>query len=50
MGGKDTVVVDEDADIELAAQSIFTSAFGFADKNVLQVHVQLSMKKCMIKY
>ncbi|MDJ1630261.1 L-glutamate gamma-semialdehyde dehydrogenase [Bacillus velezensis] len=30
MGGKDTVVVDEDADIELAAQSIFTSAFGFA--------------------
>ncbi|MCM3212170.1 L-glutamate gamma-semialdehyde dehydrogenase [Bacillus licheniformis] len=30
MGGKDTVVVDEDCDIELAAQSIFTSAFGFA--------------------
>ena len=30
MGGKDTVVVDEDCDIELAAQSIFISAFGFA--------------------
>ncbi|HHW36681.1 MAG TPA: L-glutamate gamma-semialdehyde dehydrogenase [Bacillales bacterium] len=30
MGGKDTVVVDKDADLELAAQSIFTSAFGFA--------------------
>ncbi|MBD1382885.1 L-glutamate gamma-semialdehyde dehydrogenase [Metabacillus arenae] len=30
MGGKDTVVVDKDCDIELAAQSIFTSAFGFA--------------------
>jgi 1-pyrroline-5-carboxylate dehydrogenase len=30
MGGKDTVVVDDDCDIELAAQSIFTSAFGFA--------------------
>ena len=30
MGGKDTVVVDNDCDIELAAQSIFASAFGFA--------------------
>ncbi|APH05724.1 L-glutamate gamma-semialdehyde dehydrogenase [Bacillus weihaiensis] len=30
MGGKDTVVVDSDCDIELAAQSIFASAFGFA--------------------
>lgn len=30
MGGKDTVVVDKDADLELAAQAIFTSAFGFA--------------------
>ncbi|MCM2676027.1 L-glutamate gamma-semialdehyde dehydrogenase [Alkalicoccobacillus plakortidis] len=30
MGGKDTVVVDKDGDVELAAQSIFASAFGFA--------------------
>lgn len=30
MGGKDTVVVDKDCDLELAAQSIFVSAFGFA--------------------
>ncbi|SOC12502.1 delta-1-pyrroline-5-carboxylate dehydrogenase [Ureibacillus xyleni] len=30
MGGKDTIVVDEDADLELAAQSIVTSAFGFS--------------------
>lgn len=30
MGGKDTVVVDEDADVELAANAIFTSAFGFS--------------------
>ncbi|HHY74369.1 MAG TPA: L-glutamate gamma-semialdehyde dehydrogenase [Bacillus bacterium] len=30
MGGKDTVVVDKDCDLELAAQSIFSSAFGFA--------------------
>ncbi|MGM7723352.1 L-glutamate gamma-semialdehyde dehydrogenase [Metabacillus sp. Hm71] len=30
MGGKDTVVVDKDCDLELAAQAIFTSAFGFA--------------------
>lgn len=30
MGGKDTVVVDEDADVELAANAIFTSTFGFS--------------------
>ncbi|WP_017727053.1 L-glutamate gamma-semialdehyde dehydrogenase [Halalkalibacterium ligniniphilum] len=30
MGGKDTVVVDKDADLELAAQSIVVSAFGFS--------------------
>lgn len=30
MGGKDTVVVDSSADIELAAQSIVASAFGFS--------------------
>lgn len=30
MGGKDTIVVDSDADLELAAQSIVDSAFGFS--------------------
>jgi 1-pyrroline-5-carboxylate dehydrogenase len=30
MGGKGTIVVDRDADIELAAQSIVISAFGFS--------------------
>ncbi len=30
MGGKDTIVVDSEADIELAAQSIVASSFGFA--------------------
>ncbi|WP_096271566.1 L-glutamate gamma-semialdehyde dehydrogenase [Paucisalibacillus globulus] len=30
MGGKDTIVVDKDADLELAAQSIVHSAFGFS--------------------
>ena len=30
MGGKDTIVVDNDADLELAAKSIVTSAFGFS--------------------
>ncbi|WP_010097424.1 L-glutamate gamma-semialdehyde dehydrogenase [Ornithinibacillus scapharcae] len=30
MGGKDTIVVDKEADLELAAQSIVKSAFGFA--------------------
>ena len=30
MGGKDTIIVDEDADLELAAKSIVTSAFGFS--------------------
>lgn len=30
MGGKDTIIVDKDADIELAADSIVASAFGFS--------------------
>src|SRR5699024_12535249 len=30
MGGKDTIVVDKEADPELAAQSIVASAFGFS--------------------
>jgi 1-pyrroline-5-carboxylate dehydrogenase len=30
MGGKDTIVVDDSADLELAAQSIVKSAFGFS--------------------
>ena len=30
MGGKDTIVVDKEADLELAVQSIVASAFGFA--------------------
>ncbi|MGG0669362.1 L-glutamate gamma-semialdehyde dehydrogenase [Lederbergia citrisecunda] len=30
MGGKDTIVVDNEADLELAAQSIVKSAFGFS--------------------
>lgn len=30
MGGKDTIVVDKDADLELAAESIVTSSFGFS--------------------
>ncbi|GAA0598674.1 L-glutamate gamma-semialdehyde dehydrogenase [Virgibacillus siamensis] len=30
MGGKDTIVVDNEADLELAAQSIVQSAFGFS--------------------
>ena len=30
MGGKDTIVVDKDADLELAATSIVNSAFGFS--------------------
>src|SRR5699024_2485476 len=29
MGGKDTIIVDNDADLELAAQSIVDSAFAF---------------------
>ena len=44
MGGKDTIVVDKEADLELAAQSIVASAFGFSVKNVLLVHVQLSVE------
>lgn len=30
MGGKDTIIIDEDGDIELAAKSIVDSAFGFS--------------------
>lgn len=30
MGGKDTIVVDKEADLELAAQSIVAGAFGFS--------------------
>ncbi|WP_274309728.1 L-glutamate gamma-semialdehyde dehydrogenase [Solibacillus daqui] len=30
MGGKDTIIVDKEADIELAAQSITKSAFGYS--------------------
>lgn len=30
MGGKDTIIVDKEADLELAAQSIVYSAFGFS--------------------
>ncbi|MFS0637965.1 L-glutamate gamma-semialdehyde dehydrogenase [Mesobacillus foraminis] len=30
MGGKDTIVVDHEADLELAAQAIVSSAFGFS--------------------
>lgn len=30
MGGKDTIVVDKEADLELAAKSIVASAFGFS--------------------
>jgi len=30
MGGKDTIIVDKDADLDLAAQSIVLSAFGFS--------------------
>lgn len=30
MGGKDTIIVDREADLELAAQSIAASAFGFS--------------------
>ena len=30
MGGKDTIIVDKEADLELAAESIVKSAFGFS--------------------
>ena len=49
MGGKDTVVVDEDADVELAANAIFTSAFGFSGQNVQLDLVLSSTRSCMTK-
>src|SRR5690606_14252842 len=30
MGGKDTIIVDNDCDLEMAAQAIVASAFGFS--------------------
>ena len=39
MGGKDTIIVDSEADLELAAQSIVKSHLVFQDKSVRLVHV-----------
>lgn len=50
MGGKDAIVVDENIDTDLAAESIVTSAFGFSGQNVLHVHVPSYTVQCMMKY
>lgn len=50
MGGKDAIVVDENIDTDLAAESIVTSAFGFSGQNVQHVHVLLSTVQFMMKY
>ena len=39
MGGKDAIVVDENIDTDLAAESIITSHLVSQAKNVLHVHV-----------
>ena len=50
MGGKDAIVVDENIDTDLAAESIITSRFGFSGQNVLHVHVPSYTVQCMMKY
>ena len=49
MGGKDTVLVDRDADLDLAASSIVYSAFGFSGKNVQPVPVRSFIRTSMMK-
>ncbi len=49
MGGKDTVLVDRDADLDLAASSIVYSAFGFSGQNVQPVPVRSSIRTSMMK-
>lgn len=47
MGGKDTVVVDNDADLDLAAASIVYSAFGYSGQKCSAGSAQLSIKMYM---
>ena len=37
MGGKDTIVVDEEANLQTATDAIIYSSFGFLGKNALLV-------------
>jgi len=50
MGGKDTIVVDKEADLELAANPLLHQHSDSLDKNVQHVHVQLSWKMYMMRY
>ena len=50
MGGKDTIIVDSEGDLDLAADSIVQSAFGFSGQNVQHVHVSLQLKIFMMNY
>ena len=50
MGGKDAIVVDENIDTDLAAESIVTSHLVSQAKNVLHVHVPSYTVQCMMKY
>ena len=50
MGGKDSIVVDDDSDLELAADSITASALGSRDKNVPRAPVPLFIRMYMMKY
>ena len=50
MGGKDTIVVDNEADLELSCTINRKICIRIsADRNVQHVHVQLFMKMFMIK-
>ena len=45
MGGKDAIIVTDDADLDSAASGVVASAFGFRGRNVRLAPVLSSMKK-----
>jgi 1-pyrroline-5-carboxylate dehydrogenase len=49
MGGKDTIVVDNNIDTDFAAHAIVQSSLDFQDKNVQLVRERLSMRMCTMK-
>lgn len=47
MGGKDTIIVDETADLDLAAESIVHSAFGFSGQKMFCLLACYHSRECL---
>jgi 1-pyrroline-5-carboxylate dehydrogenase len=45
MGGKDSIIVDSEADVDDAVNGVIASAFGFQGQNVLLALVQLLINR-----